>query len=87
MKQIQPLEIWKKGIIKTAEFLDVRGTETTLGVEAKFIWHLYAKNDDDSVGELIDSDNLTMSGEDYQEWLNDSFAWQWVASQLNIIIL
>ena len=87
MKQIEPLEIWKKGIIKTAEFLDVRGIETTLGVEAKFIWHLYSKNMDGSVGELIDSDNLTMSGEDYQKWQHDSFAWNWVANELNLVIL
>jgi hypothetical protein len=30
---------------------------------------------------------LTMEGEAYQDWTVDSYAWDWVAAQLNLTII
>jgi hypothetical protein len=34
--------------------------------------------------EVLASGNLTMSGQDYQEWNADEFAWDWIAAQLSL---
>ena len=36
MKEIQPLDIWQNGSIKTATHLYVQGTSVTLGESASF---------------------------------------------------
>lgn len=91
MKQIQPVQIWTNGVSKTAEFLNANGIQVTLGVSARFEWQLSTKVIDaegnDVAGEVIASGNLDMIGDDYLEWKADSFAWEWVASQLNLVIL
>ena len=91
MKQIEPIQIWDKGQIKTAEFLNAQGINVTLGVSAGFFWQLLTKVTDaegnESAGESIAQGNLTMDGEDYQAWNQDIFAWEWIASQINVVIL
>jgi len=91
MKQIEPVQIWTNGVSKTAEFLNANGINLTLGVSEKFEWLLYTKVTDaegnESAGECIANGNLTMEGAYYQAWQQDSFAWEWVASQLNLVIL
>lgn len=91
MKQIEAVQIWTNGVNKTAEFLNSYGIQVTLGVSAKFWWGLYTKVVDSEgnevAGEVIASGNLDMIGDDYQDWQQDIFAWDWVASQLNLVIL
>ena len=91
MKQIEPLQIWTNGTSKTAEILDATGTQVTLGVSARFWWGLFTKivdaDGNDVQGELIAQGNLDMTGADYQAWNQDTFAWDWVAEQLNLVIL
>lgn len=91
MKQIEPVQIWINGVSKTAEFLYANGINVTLGVSAGFYWQLYTKVTDSEgnevAGEAIAQGNLSMIGEDYQNWNQDLFAWEWVASQLNLVIL
>jgi hypothetical protein len=91
MKQIEPVQIWTNGTLKTAEFLDATGTQVTLGVSARFWYGLLTKVIDaegnEVAGELIASGNLDMIGADYQAWNQDTFAWEWIAEQLNLVIL
>jgi hypothetical protein len=91
MKQIEPVQIWTNGVLKTAEFLDAKGINVTLGVLAGFWWGLFTKVVDaegnESAGECISSGNLDMVGDDYQSWNQDTFAWDWVAEQLNLTII
>ena len=93
MKQIEPIQIWDKGILKTAEFLNAQGINVTLGVSAGFYWNLFTKVTDaegnEVAGESIGQaqGNLTMEGQDYQEWNQDEFAWEWIAEQINVVIL
>ena len=97
MKQIEPLEIWEKGILKTAEFISVVGTYDNYSSEAKSKWDLFTKVQDedgnDVAGELIQSDSLWISGDDYINWGNqpamaiNEWIYDWVANQLNLVIL
>ena len=91
MKLIEPIQIWDKGVVKTAEFLNAQGINVTLGVSAGFYWNLLTKVTDaegnEVAGESIAQGNLTMDGEDYQAWNQDIFAWEWIASQINVVIL
>lgn len=91
MKQIAPVQIWTNGVSKTAEFLDAVGIQVTLGVSARFWYGLFTKVVDaegnDIAGECIASGNLDMIGADYQAWNQDTFAWDWVANELNLVIL
>ena len=91
MKQISPVQIWINGESKVAEFLDARGINVMLGYSAGFWYGLYTKvldaEGNDVAGECIASGNLSMIGVDYQNWNQDLFAWEWVAQQLNLVIL
>lgn len=90
-KQIEPINIWVNGETKVAEFLNANGINVTLGVSATFYWQLFTKVTDlegnEVAGESISQGNLTMDGEDYQNWNQDIFAWDWIANKLNLVIL
>jgi len=91
MKQIQPIDIWINGETKVAEFLNANGINVTLGVSATFYWQLFTKVTDSEgnevAGESLSQGNLTMDGEDYQNWNQDIFAWDWIATKLGLIII
>jgi len=81
MKQIQPIQIWDKGQNKEANILNAYAVNVTLGTSATFYYTL------SNEAEQLAQGNLTMSGEDYQEWNADEFAWDWIAAQLNLTIV
>jgi hypothetical protein len=91
MKQIQPIDIWINGETKVAEFLNANGINVTLGVSATFYWQLFTKVTDSEgnevAGESLSQGNLLMDGEDYQNWNQDIFAWDWIATKLGLTII
>ena len=91
MKPIQPINIWINGETKVAEFLNANGINVTLGVCASFYWQLFTKVIDSEgnevAGESLSQGNLTMDGEDYQQWNQDIFAWDWIATKLGLTII
>jgi hypothetical protein len=90
-KQISPVNVWVNGETKVAEFLNANGINVTLGLSADFYWTLYTKVVDaegvETQGEQVAQGNLKMDGEDYQQWNQDIFAWDWIASKLNLTII
>ena len=80
MKQIHPIQIWDKGQNKEANILNAFAVNVTLGTSATFYYTLSNET------EQLAQGNLTMSGDDYQEWDADEFAWDWIATQLNLTI-
>jgi hypothetical protein len=90
-KQIEPVTIWVNGQTKTAEFLDARGIDVTLGTSAQFYWSLFTKVVDpegvESPGEFLTNGNLFMGGADYLAWDQDEVAWDFIAAQLNLTII
>ena len=86
MKQIQPISIWDKGTFQEATVLNTSAINVQLNQSANFWWGLYSTLDGQIVN-MLSSGNLTMSGDAYEQWQSDSYAWDWVAAQLNLTII
>ena len=80
MKNITPISIWDNGQNKQADILNAFAVNVTLGISATFYYTLSNEQ------EQLAQGNLTMSGEAYTQWQEDSYAWDWVAQQLNLTI-
>ena len=81
MKLITPISIWDKGLNKQADILNAFGTIVILGKSAEF--HYTISNETEQLAQ----GKLTLEGADYQLWDADTFAWDWVAEQLNLTII
>lgn len=86
MKTIEPVSIWDNGSVKEAKVLNAYAVNVTLGNSATFYYSLSAENDDQTLGAQVAQGNLTMTGDAYAQWEADAYAWDWVASQLNLTI-
>lgn len=86
MKIIEPVSIWDNGTVQEAKILNAYAINVTLGTSATFYYQLFAETVDLAVGPQLAQGNLTMSGEAYTQWEVDSYAWDWVAQQLNLTI-
>lgn len=86
MKTIQPVSIWDNGSVKEAKVLYTNAVNVTLGTSAIFYYSLITENDDQTLGAQVAQGNLTMTGDAYAQWTVDSYAWDWVAQQLNLTI-
>ena len=97
MKQIEPVQIWTNGILKTAEFLQVTGINDNYESSATNYFALFTKVTDaegvESAGEQVAQGNLTISGADYIEWGDvpamsiNAWIYDWTAEQINVVIL
>ena len=81
MKTISPIQSWVNGQSVTATILNAYAINVSLGVSATFYYVLI---DENLVG--VAQGNLTMTGESYTQWTVDSYAWDWIAEQLNLTI-
>lgn len=86
MKTIEPISIWDNGSVKEAKILDAYASLVSLGTSATFYYALFSENELGSVGYQLATGSLTMTGEAYSQWTIDSYAWDWVAEQLNLTI-
>ena len=86
MKTIQLVSIWYNGQPQEAKVLNAYAVNVSLNESTTFYYALYSLNPNDSLGIQLAQGNLSMTGDDYQEWEQDTFAWDWVAGQLNVII-
>lgn len=81
MKTIQPINIWNNGQQLQATILNAYAINVILNTNATFYYTLMTE---DRI--QVAEGNLTMSGADYQQWDLDSYAWDWISSQLNLTI-
>ena len=96
-KKIQPVNVWVNGEVKVAEWLSMRSINDDLETSATFFYELCenAKDEEqnDVKGSSVTGGNLTMAGQDYEDWGNQSgtdintWAYEWAASKLNIVII
>ena len=86
MKQIEAVSIWDNGTVQEAKILNAYAINVTLSTSATFYYQLFAETVDLAVGPQLAQGNLTMTGEAYAQWEVDSYAWDWVAAQLNLTI-
>jgi hypothetical protein len=86
MKTIQPISIWDNGQSLQAKILNAYAVNVTLGTSATFYYALYAESEDGNQSVQLRDGNLVMTDEAYAQWEADSYAWDWVAAQLNLTI-
>lgn len=86
MKTIQPISIWDNGQSLEAKILNAYAVNVTLGTSATFYYSLMTENENGSQGSQVAQGNLNMTGEAYTQWTVDQYAWDWIASELNLTI-
>jgi hypothetical protein len=82
MKTIQQITSWINGQSVQATILNAYAINVTLGTSATFFYALL----DDNLGSVAQG-NLNMTGEAYTQWQQDAYAWDWIATQLNLTII
>jgi hypothetical protein len=92
MREIQPLQIWKNGEVKTASLLDAQIISDNLQSACVFYWMLKEADIvvDDQVGSglILADGNVNLLGEDYDNWDgSNDFAFEYIAQQLNVVLL
>jgi hypothetical protein len=85
MKTITPISIWDNGTVQEASILNTYAVNVQLDNSATFWWGLFSTVDGQIANQLSQG-NLSMSGEAYTEWTIDSYAWDYIAEQLNLTI-
>jgi hypothetical protein len=86
MKKIEAVSIWDNGTVQQATILNAYAVNVSLNTSATFYYSLLSKTEEGNVSTQLAQGNLTMSGEDYSQWDADTFAWDWIAEQLNLVI-
>ena len=88
MKQIQPVQIWDNGSVKTGNFIKAYIINDNLLNSATFYWSIYTA---ETGGNKISEDNLTINEPDYSVWDNTAdinlAAYQWICSQLGLTLI
>ncbi len=82
MKNIQPISIWDNGTVQEATVLNAYCINDNLSTSATFYYTLLSE----SMQQLAQG-NLTMSGDDYDAWETNNYAYDWIAAQLNLTII
>jgi len=90
MKSITPVSIWSGGQTKNANNLDLAIVHDNLESAATFYWQLLnvtVDADGNTSSESLVQGNLTIDGQEYQDWddSNDA-AYTWAAGKLNLQI-
>lgn len=88
MKQIEPIQIWTNGQLKTAEVLDARIINDDLATSCTFYWELKEASTEETQGQQLAQGNVSMSGDDYLNWDGtNNEAYSYIAEQINVVIL
>ena len=93
---ISPIQIWKDGQVKSAEVFNLRSIADDLATSAQFYYELAAAGvaGEDGItpaGEVLSTGNLSISGQDYDDWGDGSpinqWIYDWAAGQLGLTII
>ena len=101
MREIQPLQIWKNGEVKTASILDASIISDNLQSNCTFYWQLKEADTvipaDEEIegsteqtisGQTLADGNVSLSGEDYDNWDgSNDYAFSYIATQINVVLL
>lgn len=86
MKKIQSVPIWKDGQVQSATWLNSLCINDNLKDTAIFYYTLNADYEG-LPNEILADGNLTMNGVDYQNWNDNDYAYNWIATQLSLTII
>jgi hypothetical protein len=88
MKQIEPVTVWSNGLEVQANILNAYVQGDNLKSEASFYYGIgNASSDTAFLMVPLASGQLIMTGQAYADWQTNQYAWDWVAEQLNLIII
>jgi hypothetical protein len=91
MKQIQPVSIWYNGQNIQATIFTMNSISDNLSTSATFYYQLSNTETETNVAIQLAIGNLTMTGFDYEAYStspdSNSYAYQWGATQLNLILV
>ena len=82
MKKITPISIWDNGKVQQATILNAYVINDNLINSATFYYTLLSEG-----MQQLAQGNLTMQGQDYDDWQTNDYAYDWVAAQLNLTIV
>lgn len=85
MKTIEPKLIWYNGQEVEATVLNSFAMDLILNVSANFNFFLYKENESGMLTQ-VNNGLLRMEGQDYQDWDQDSYAWDWISTKLGVTI-
>jgi hypothetical protein len=86
MKTIEPVNIWDNGVSKEATILNAYAVNVTLNTSATFWYGLFSETESGAQGAQLTAGNISMSGDDYVAWQEDTAAWDFIADKLNLTI-
>ena len=86
MKTIEPVSTWINGQEVKATVLNTYASNVNLNTSATFAYLLFSQFEDENIDIQVAQGYLIMTGEAYAQWEVDSYAWDWVAEQLNLTI-
>ena len=81
MKTIEPILIWVNGTQDEGTILNAYCINDNLSTSGTFYYSILS----DALQQLAQG-NLTMTGEVYQGWETNEYAYDWIAEQLNLTI-
>jgi len=93
---ITPIQIWKDGQLEVAEIFNLRSIHDDLATNAQFSYELRTQGTASSdgltpAGKLLVTGELSIAGQDYQDWGTDldvnQWIYDWAANKLGITIL
>lgn len=89
--EIQPIQIWKNGSLKEAAWLNTYVISDNLKDSATFYYSLSTVNEVEqdgvmvkSQGDVLADGNLSMTGDVYQGWETNEYAWDFVINTLGL---
>ena len=89
MKQIEAIQIWSNGILKTANWLVAVCYNDNLLDSASFNWALYENVEDNRLTGIVSEGNITMDQQEYNDWNSDpdinNAAYNWIADGANVL--
>lgn len=80
MKTIQPIVIWTLGQVKQGNLLNAYVVSDNLKDSATFYFAIQNET------EVLSQGNLTMTGEDYDGFISNDYAYNWIAGKLGVVI-
>lgn len=86
MKTIDPVSVWWNGSAHSATVLSLTCSNDNLFNQASFNYNLFALNDEGYVQLSVAQGYLSMTGEDYDGWQTNDYAYSWAANHLNLTI-
>jgi hypothetical protein len=92
MREIQPIQIWKNGEVKTASILDAQIINDNLESNCTFYWQLKEADsvvDEQTIsGQTLADGNVSLSGEDYDNWDgSNDYDFSYIATQINVVLI